>query len=160
MRELKILALASAAFGSYGTVLNKMSGDPMGRSAEFNYWGRLGGLRIDGPISSGQLVAFQREPVVRRLESHARTPEVLVALDGDSAVCLARPGISPNDDRAGIQAFFLARGDAVALHPGTWHWIPVPMGCATAAFLVLFAEGTEDNDITFCDLEAEIELKA
>jgi ureidoglycolate hydrolase len=158
--ELKILPLTSTAFADFGKVLNKVGGDPMGHSAEFNYWGKLGEFHIDGRISSGHLVAFQRPAVVRRLESHARTPEILVALEGDSALCLARPGISPNDGRGGIQAFLLARGDAIVLHPGTWHWIPVPIGCATAAFLVLFAEGTEDNDIAFCDLKAEIELRA
>jgi ureidoglycolate hydrolase len=159
MTALKVLPLTSADFAEYGKVLNTVKGDPMGQSAEFNYWGKLSKLHLGGRISSGHLVALQRPPVVRKLECHAMTPEILVALEGDSAVCLAKPGISPNDAPGGIQGFRLRRGDAIALHPGTWHWIPVPIGCAKAAFLVLFAEGTEDDDMAFCDLETEIELK-
>lgn len=105
-------------------------------------------------MSSGILLARKREGIIRSLERHMRTPEILIALEGDSLICMAKPEAKVGMDQIeGIQVFYIHQGEAIVMHLGTWHWIPVPVNQEETRFLVIFASETEVEDLEVRDLE-------
>jgi ureidoglycolate hydrolase len=149
-----LLDLNAGTFADFGQILSTTSAESNAKNDEYTYWGKVGKISVGEKASSGILLCHDRKPIVKSFERHERTPEVLVALDGDSVLCLARPGDRPT----GPQWFKVKKGDAIALHPGTWHWIPFPLGGRACSFLVIFAWGTEENDLQYADLEQPISI--
>jgi ureidoglycolate hydrolase len=159
MEEIKAVALNSENFRDYGQVLSISKGDPMADNKEFAYWGKVTELAMTEKVSTGFLVCRKRRGVVKRLERHTKTPEILVALEGDSLVCMAKPESVVGADRIeGIQAFHVRQGDAFVMHTGTWHCIPIPVDCEETKFLVVFASGTEADDLEIRDLADAVKV--
>ncbi len=144
--KIKPVKLTSKAFKDYGFILHQSGGKPMARNAEITYWGKVSELAMTKRVSTGVLVNHRRPRIVKSMERHVRTPEILVALDGDSVFCVARPS-KRGKNIDGIKAFRVKQGDALALHAGAWHWAPFPVGKRESTFLVVFALGTEANDL-------------
>jgi len=109
-------------------------------------------------VSTGILYGHKREPVIKSLERHVDTVEVLVALEGDSAILFAKPSYEFEEGYENFKAFYLRQGDAFAMHRGTWHWIAVPISGDICKFLVMFASGTETNDIEVRNLSEPIKI--
>lgn len=159
MQEIKAVALTPENFKDYGQVLSISKGTPMADTEEFVYWGKVAELAMTGKVSTGFLVCRKREGVVNSLERHVRTPEILVALEGDSMICMARPeSVSGTDQIERIQAFYVRQGEALVMHAGTWHWIPIPVDREESKFLVIFASGTEAEDLEVRDLSDTIKV--
>lgn len=158
MKELTAVELTKENFKDYGYVISSNNGNPMGDNDEFLYWGKVSELNMSCAASTGILIARKRENFIRKLERHVSTPEILVALKGDSIICLAKPALDGDDKIEGIKAFYIKQGDAFAMLSGTWHWIPIPVNSDKSKFLVLFASGTEDNDLEIMDLEEEVKI--
>ena len=131
----------------------------MADTEEFAYWGKITELEMTEKVSTGFLVCRKREGVIKSLERHTRTPEILVALEGDSLICMARPeSLSGADQIEGIQAFHVRQGEAFVMHVGTWHWVPFPISQEESKFLVVFASGTEADDLEVRDLADVIKI--
>jgi ureidoglycolate hydrolase len=154
MEMTSVLELKTDTFSDFGQIMSLTDAKPMGVNPEYSYWGRVGKMQFGPSASSGILLCNDRAPVVKSFERHEKTPEVLVALEGDSVLCLARPTKQPS----GIRWFRIHEGNAVALHPGTWHWIPFPLGGHACRFLVIFALGTEEDDLQYVDLDEPVNL--
>ena len=151
---MKAIALTPENFKDYGQVLSIRKGEPMADNEEFAYWGKVAELDMTEQVSTGLLVCRKREGNVKSLERHVRTPEILVDLEGDSLICMAKPESVIGADRIeGIQVFHVRQGEAFAMRAGTWHWIPFPVGREASKFLVVFASGTEADDLEIRDLE-------
>lgn len=153
MNVLKAIELTNDNFKDYGYIISSSNSNPMADNDEFLYLGKVSELNMSGNTSTGILIAHKREYLIKKLERHVNTPEILVALEGDSIICLAKPALEENDKVEGFKAFYIKQGDAFAMHAGTWHWIPIPVSAENSKFLVLFASGTEDNDLVVKDLE-------
>jgi ureidoglycolate hydrolase len=159
MDKLSVVDLTPEGFCGYGDVLSVGPGAPMGSSEEFTYWGKVAELEMGPRVSTGYLCCKPRAGVLKRLERHLRTPEILVALRGDSLVCMARPSAPGSKVIEGLQAFHVRQGQAFAMAPGTWHWAAFPVGQTEAVFLVVFVSGTEGADLEFTDLDDPRELR-
>ena len=160
MEEIKTVALTLENFKDYGQVLSISKGEPMADNVEFMYWGKVTELAMTEMVSTGILVCRKREGLIKSLERHTRTPEVLVALEGDSLICMAKPESVVGADRIeGIQAFYVRQGEALVMHAGTWHWVPIPVDREESKLLVVFASGTEAEDLEIRDLPATIKVK-
>ena len=46
------------------------------------------------------------------------------------------------------------------MHAGTWHWVPVPVNREESKFLVVFASGTEAEDLEIRDLPDNIKVNS
>ena len=57
----------------------------------FSYRDVVDDLKLDAPLSSGLLECYPRKLSLDRMERHHRTREVLIALEGEAAICLAPP---------------------------------------------------------------------
>ena len=127
---------------------------PEGRGDDYSYHqvldpGELG----EGGIMA-ELICRKRPLLLRTLERHVDSPEILAAMDGDVVVCAAAPGVDPSRcTSAGIRAFLVRRGQSLWMDKGTWHWLPFPVREEQVTMLLIFREGTGDCDIEFRDLE-------
>jgi ureidoglycolate hydrolase len=153
MEKLTVVELTPESFRGYGSVLSVSPGTPMADSEEITYWGKVAELEMGPRVSTGYLSCKPRAGMLKQLERHLRTPEILVALRGDSLVCMARPSAPGSKVIDGLQAFHVRQGQAFAMAPGTWHWAGFPTAKTEAVFLVVFAAGTEGEDLEFTDLE-------
>jgi len=153
MEKLTVVDLNPETFRGYGDVLSVGSTTPMADSEEITYWGKVAELEMGARVSTGYLACKPRPGVLKQLERHLRTPEILVALHGDSLVCMAKPSAPGSRSIDGLKAFRVKQGQAFAMAPGTWHWAGYPVKKADAVFLVVFASGTEGADLEFTDLD-------
>ena len=155
MNASKLLDLNAENFSGFGQILSATAAPANATNEEYSYWGRVSTTHLSQTASSGLLLCNVRTPVVRSFERHKITPEILVSLDGETALCLAKAGEKP----AEIRWFRVKKSDAVALDPGTWHWIPFPLEGRDCRFLVIFAQGTEENDLFYTDLENPVSFE-
>lgn len=157
MRTIKAGKLTPAGFRAYGYVISTARGKPLFDNSELTCWSKVSLLEVGKTASTSVLFCHRRQPVVKKLERHARTPEVLVGLEGDSVVCVGKPSPGRGAIR-GIRAFYLRQGDAIAMHAGTWHYPPFPVKAKQCKLLVLFASGTEASDLEYMDLPEEVRI--
>ena len=153
MEKLTVVELTPESLRGYGSVLSVGPGTPMASTEEITYWGKVAELEMGARVSTGYMLCKPREAVLTQLERHLRTPEILVALRGDSLVCMAQPSAPGSRGIDGLQAFHVRQGQAFAMAPGTWHWAAFPIGKTEVVFLVAFATGTEGADLEFTDLD-------
>ena len=45
-----------------------------------------------------------------------------------------------------IKSFYFKQGDAIILNKGTWYWVPYPVNSNECKTLVIFKDGTSEND--------------
>lgn len=156
MIEIKAIELTEENFKEFGYLLSTSKMKPL-ENTELAYWGKVAQLNMGETISTGILYGLDREPVIKSLERHINTPEILVAIEGNSIILFGKPkqGIENIDD---LRAFYIKQGDAFAIHPKTWHWVAVPVGSKISKFLVVFASGTEEKDLEVRDLPEAIML--
>ena len=157
--KVPIVPLNEHTIRRYGRILSESTAEPSAREAEFLYWSQTSVLTLDQPLSTGLLVCHPRKPYLSQLERHVDTPEVLVALDGDSIICLAAPDEEPAvRTPESLAAFKVTQGQAFVMNSGTWHWIPFPTEQRQTKFLVAFATDTESNDLEVVDLPEGVQI--
>jgi len=141
VRTLEIEGLSTISaedFARYGVIVGNCHGDPLEDSPHLSYWSN----HVDiGPDNEGLDFGFllcktSLEPV--EMESHPRTREIFLPLQGTAVFLLAPPredGLGP--DLAGLRAVHLDGAVGIALHAGTWHRPPWPLGGGFASFALL-----------------------
>ena len=158
MNQIVPIELTMENFEDYGYVMSKPQLMPNDDNEEIKYWSRTSEFKIDGTTSTGILCANKREMIVKTLERHINTIEAMVALEGDSILCVGKKSVGEDEEIEGIQAFHIKQGDAFYMNEGTWHWAPYPVNSLESKFLVMFASGTEDNDLQVKQLSNEINI--
>ncbi len=149
MSTLTALPLTPEAFAPFGTLLAQPATAPSLERGDITFWNAtadLSGLAASGV--TGHLIAHRRAPLLTQIERHARTPEAFIATAGRSLFVVGPPG-EPDPDR--LRVFEVAAGQALLLHPGSWHWAPYPV-TETATFLLLLRAETSAHDIEMVDV--------
>ena len=159
MSELVPIELNTESFKDYGYVMSKSQLNPNADTDEFKYWSKVSEFKLKGAVSTGILCPSKREMVVKCVERHVNTVEILVALEGDSIICVGKQSNCDDEEIKDIQAFHIKQGDAFVMNEGIWHWVPYPVNTMECKFLVMFASGTEDNDCEIKQLSNEIKIK-
>jgi ureidoglycolate hydrolase len=155
--KIKVDVLSAKKFQPYGDVLSETKDQPMADDDVITYYGQISKIAFGKLVSTGFLLGHKRALVTNKLERHAKTPEVLVALEND-AIILAALSEPDGDSVKDISAFYVKQGQAVVLNKRTWHWTPFPTTAETCKFLVMFNDQTEFEDLTIKDLEEVIEI--
>jgi ureidoglycolate hydrolase len=157
VKKVKAKTLTVTEFSTFGHLLS-------GREAQFvpaegfAYGLTLADLPMSEHLCAGLLVCEHRRAVVSKLERHVKTAEILVALEGDSLLCVAAGAGEKDALAARAAAFYVPQGEALVMHPGTWHWIPFPVGVAGSRFLVVFRKGTGEDDLDYAELFEPFEI--
>jgi len=117
-------------------------------------------LGLTDASCAGTMDCAPRPMQVSRMERHLRTPEVLVAIDGDSVICLAPPQEPVAGKLKDMRAVTVRKGQVFIMETGAWHWIPFPLENRPARFLVVFKQKTGQNDLEFHALAESVSIDA
>ncbi len=149
---LPVEELTNEAFSPYGSVLDHQKLKPKMNEEVFTFWDSLAKMDISGKTEIGFLEVISREPEFSEFERHTQTEETFFALEGEVIALVAAP--SPRQDLPDVgtaKAFRLEAGKGICMREGTWHWLPYPLQ-ESARLLVIFREGTPDDDLEIKDL--------
>jgi ureidoglycolate hydrolase len=148
--DLKPTRITEESIRGYGKPLHTSSQGPASEGEAFRFIADVYRYDFSGKITVGILTGKKREIRLTRLERHVKTVELLIQLEGDAVIYLAKAsaGIPAPEE---VQAFMFNQGEAIALDEGVWHWIPFPLkkDCTT---LVIYKDGTGSQDYEAKDL--------
>ena len=96
--------------------------------------------------------------IVSKMEHHARTSEILVAVKNDFVLCVA-PANEQKVEIDKIKAFKVKQGSVLVMSRACWHWIPFPLNNRNAEVLVIFRDKTGNDDLVYADLPEDVEIK-
>ena len=125
----------------------------------FSYRDVVDDLKLEAPLSSGLLECYPRKLSLDRMERHHRTREVLIALEGEAAICLAPPQDNSSGSLDDVVALRMSAGQSIVLEVGTWHWIPFPTTNQAARFQVIFRSATGKDDLDFFHFSQPLDIE-
>jgi ureidoglycolate hydrolase len=152
VKKLIRQSIHSVEFAKFGQVLVATEGKPLVENSAITYWGGIARFTIPPNLSSGLMRSRNVTSVVEKLERHTETAEILVSLNSDAVICMATSESLVGTKKVDLGVFAIKQGEAVKMHPGTWHWLPIPVGSEEADFLVLFQNDTENSDMEVVEL--------
>jgi hypothetical protein len=115
-------------------------------------------LGLTDPCCAGTMDCAPRPRLVTRMERHLKTPEILVAIDGDSVICVAPAQDPVAGSLKGMRVITVRKGQVFILETGAWHWIPYPLGNQPSRFLVVFRQRTGQEDLEIRDLAESVAI--
>jgi len=155
VKEIKIQSLEAVTqkeFAPYGQIMGRTEGKPYENIEMLKYWTKNADLGPDNEKVDGGLLLCNKTPKIRYLEMHPETSENFIPVEGECIFVMAPAGKKGEDpDISRLKAFYLNGSLGVALHKGTWHWPPIPMG--ETVKLVLVRKGTLWEETQIKDLK-------
>lgn len=138
--------ISQSAFARYGEVAQLPGGEPLAATEEFRFWSDVAAFEVEGQTEIGFCTVYRRQEAhVTWMERHARTPEVLVPIDG--------PFLLPVMAEDRIEVFLVEPGEAVVIGVNVWHSACLPVDAGEATYFVIFRRGTPQEDVTKIDID-------
>ena len=164
MRKITAVHASSEKFNDFGSFIAVSDNQMIKPSAESDiqtFFGKLGIMECKDAIELGICIAKKRSIKVTEMEQHAKTSELLVALNGDFiapvAPSILKDGkLVPDFDKA--IAIRVNQGEGVLFNIGVWHWTPYPVN-DTATVLVAFKENTPKEDFISAIWSSELVIE-
>ncbi len=152
VHEVKIFPLEEVSdkeFAPYGQIMGRVRGEPYETLEILKYWTKNVDLGPEGEkVDGGLLLCNKTGRKVKYFERHPETSENFIPIEGECIFVMA-PADNSKDkpDVSRAKAFYMNGSLGVAIHKGTWHWPPIPLG-ETVKF-VLIRKGTlwEETEI-------------
>lgn len=154
---MKPIILTEDSIKGYGYLLHESTKEPAFNNEQFKFTGGVYKFAAEGEMTVGILVGRKREMKLECLERHMQTIEILVELENDAVIFLAKSS-EQDGEMKDIKAFYLKQSQAVVLNKATWHWVPYPFGKSECKTLVIFKEGTSANDCEIKNIKENIFL--
>lgn len=153
--KIKAKVISKNNFSDYGQVHNMLDREAAGFGNEaftfyrdsIRYCASSSNLGIS-TLSVSEDSKYQ----VRALEHHNYTAELMMPMDDDMVVCLARAGSAAEPCQEEMEAFIVPRNTMIHLNPGVWHYMPLPMNNREVNVLVVLPERAYHNDLTSVDM--------
>jgi len=146
-----------AKFGRYGDILNPVS--PFIGETPIQFYRDILPLHGSVPLSASTTCVAPMELIVKVMEYHTATPEIVMMLDDDAIICVGPATADKNPPIDQFEAFYLPKGVMVYLHPGVWHYAPFPLHEKMIHSLVLLPERTYANDCVNVEIDKEHQVK-
>ena len=152
IHEVKIVPLEEVSaeeFAPYGQIMGRDHGEPYETLEILQYWTKDADLGPENEkVDGGLLVCNKNGRTIKYLERHPETGENFIPVEGE-CIFLMAPANNKKDvpDISQLKAFYLNGSLGVAIHKGTWHWPPIPLG--ETVKLVLIRKGSlwEETEI-------------
>ncbi|MDR3305514.1 MAG: ureidoglycolate lyase [Clostridiales Family XIII bacterium] len=146
---MKPIELSADAFREYGQLIHDLSDEKLTTDfSHVKYWKKITEFSLPSVVSTSYLIGRKRNFVVTEMERHFNTNEVIIPLDNDAILVVAKPD-AKTESPVDVTAFYLRRSQGVVLHQNIWHVVPFPINADESAYFILFAKGTEENDLHF-----------
>jgi len=155
MKKIKLVPknCSSSEFEPYGIYISVDQKQPDYACPEFSFWNKLGIIESQKKCSVCIVESYPSNLSVATIfESHARTGETLIPVEDDILIVvgLSKSNSKNEMDFNSIMAFFIKKGTAVILKPGTWHYAPIVINTKVRTFVV-FDNETPDTDVVKID---------
>ena len=138
--------ISDAAFAAYGTVARLPGTAPLAETDQFSFWSDTAAFAVEGEAEIGYCTVRRLpEAEVAWMERHARTPELLVPIDG----AFLLPVMAGEK----VEVFRVEPGEAVVIGQNVWHSACLPARGDAATYFVIFRRGTPQEDVEKCDIE-------
>jgi hypothetical protein len=138
----------------------QVAGGPQEIGGVIQFFSELGLMKCRGELEFGICVFHKRPLVLDQMERHARSAEILYAVDEDF-IAVAAPsepgGRAPRLSE--LVALKVKRGEGLIFQEGCWHWAPYTSAEESFA-LVGFARKTATKDMTILPLGRTITISA
>jgi hypothetical protein len=164
VKNLIVKKVEPLIFKKFGEILRiPVEGElkPTLQSDSFKHYAGLGFLDCTDSVEFG-ITTFNRRPFnVVQLEQHAKTPELLFAIDGAFVMPVAPIIYKDREaypDIGEIIAIKVDRDEGVIFKDGIWHWAPYPFDKEKSSVLVGFKKGTCEDDIIIRDLKEQYKM--
>lgn len=165
-KTIRVEALDGPSFSDYGGVIDYRGASVCGTSALHDYWDTVASFCAEGK----QICSFLRtrktlSDPVEEMERHLDTQELLLALDGDAVITVAKAdNNAPDPNEETMRCFCMKQGTGVIFDTGAWHALPLTLN-ESSMLLVIFRENTSyskdatvDTDIFFAKLKRALIL--
>ncbi|HJD24696.1 MAG TPA: ureidoglycolate lyase [Firmicutes bacterium] len=158
--SLKLKKVTDPSFAEYGQVVIPRAGTPDSSGPDHNWWDALAVVGL-GDASFGVVEAINTgEYRQGSLEQHKHTKEIVIPVEKDVFLVVAKPdAFEGAPDASKFAAFYAPAGAVVILNEGVWHKAPMTLS-DRAACLVLYKAGTGANDKVVLDMaEQGLEIR-
>ncbi len=149
--ELKARELTEEEFSGYGKIMDCDFVSDCYEEGDFKFYYDLVEVDFKDPVAISMVNSkLQDDLYGNSLETHFKSPEVLIPLDGTIYVVLTKT--DPNDntrpDLSTAKAFVVKPGQGIMLYSGTWHRAPLSKDVSVKT-CCLVRKGTPDDNITY-----------
>jgi len=150
MRKIKIKQLTAEVFNEYGSFYDLIN--PIGHNlGDFYHDHVLYPVSVDLPIGFSTLISKKAEEmIIKKVECHNHTSEIILPMDGDIIVHVAPPSKAPVPELT--EAFFVPKGTIIKLNTGVWHMCPFSIEDITH-IMVALPERTYFNDCSVVEYQ-------
>lgn len=162
--KLKVQNVTKENFAHIGQVIQipDVEHTPAQHSGDgFVHHAELAFIHTEDPLEFG-ITTFSKRPLKTiELEQHAKTEELLLAMDGPFVMPVAPKMVVDGKeapDLSQLMAIYVKQGEGVIFNKGNFHWAPFTLGERTSV-LVGFEPKTWANDIIIFRLEEAIEIE-
>jgi ureidoglycolate hydrolase len=149
--RIKVEELTKNVYLPFGDFITAPQHEPKIEEANARYWAGLGIVEIKGSMDIGWVTVRKRPMLIDRLERHFLTPEIVIPVDDVLIMPVAR-GVEIGDYASrpsykDVRGFFVKPGQMITFSPGTWHLAGFPLSREEASFIVIFRQGTANEDL-------------
>lgn len=156
MRKIKVEELTREAFAPFGAYYDFANPDGYALTGEIHrfYPDRLRDAYLGHAGFSALTVRKPERMVVRSIEYHTRSAEIVLPLNDDAVLHVA-PASNGVPVTELAKAFLVPKNTMVQLNPGVWHLCALPVREQVLQALIVLPECTYANDCTVVELSDE-----
>lgn len=143
-------------FAKFGKIVNFPAGKTTSEDNTYKFWSDIANYTIEGATEIGICTVYKQEKnIIRGVERHLRTPEILIPIDAPFAVPLLVEGESDEN----LESFLVQVGEAIVIENGVWHGACLPAGKDESSYFVIFRWRTPAEDVEKKEIKPiEIEI--
>lgn len=136
--------ITEANFKKFGKVVKSPKSEPTAQADDFKFWSDIANYDIDGSAEIGICTVYkQPKNIIRGMERHLNTLEILIPIDAPFVLPLIKEG--ETEEQA--EAFQVDIGEAVIIDKAVWHGACLPIGRAESSYFVIFKKDTPNADV-------------
>ena len=155
MRASKVGSILTNEFSRFGVVYNRESRPADDENENFEWRSPYERLEA-GEYTLSMLTCKKRDLLVKEMERHLQTVEVMIALDDDVYIPVGEPG----DEWDGkISVFLVPRGSGIVLNKGVRHFIPYTLN-HDCNCTIIYKANTAEGDLELEALDEPCRIEA